>query len=732
MKVVRHIVTISMLALFTVSAASAMEKVTLQLKWTHQFQFAGYYAAIEQGYYAAAGLEVELIEAQHDKSPMRAVIDGEADYGVATSEIVQLRSQGAPVVVLAVVFQHSPLALISTKEAGITTIQDLVDKKVMIQDGNADLLSLLKQEKVPLDRIEFVPHDLSYQQLIDGKIQAFAGYITNEPNSLEADGFHPLIFSPQSVGIDFYGDSLFTTEDRIKNHPKQVKAFRAASLRGWNYALDHPDEIVDLILAKYSQRKSKAALSFEARKTRSLIHPDLIELGHINPRRWEHIAQILAEEGMLPRALDIHAMLYRHEQAFPLTPFLQILTIALLSISLLGAFAYHQVKIRRQLQAEIEQRKLADQTLRQREHEYHSLYDNAPVAFIVWDTDLRIREWNHAAEKLFGWSAEEAIGQVASDFLVPDSSKAKVDNGKATLQEQTHLTQINENLTKDGRTIDCKWHNVTRRTPDGKTIEFHSIALDVSEEEIERTRLKEECSQAQNASVAKDQLLARTSHEIRNPLNAIMGFTQLIHSDAQDAETKDMAKVILDGAEGLLEILNDLLDSAKIEAGKMEVKWKEVDLVTILKKEVKLFSQLITGQGLECKLTIQALNTTITTDTRCIQQILSNLINNARKFTLSGGIEITLKEDGKEDIIIQVSDTGIGMDLDTLQQVFEPFVQANSETSQHFGGTGLGLSLTKKLTKLIGGELSAESEAGKGSTFSLRLPRTPIASTTKD
>lgn len=723
MQVRRQLIGISALA--AASFAHGMEQVTLQLKWLHQFQFAGYYAAIEKGYYEEAGLEVQLLEAQPNQSPMVAVLNGQAEYGISTSDIVRLRSEGEPVVALAVIFQHSPLAIISSQHLGVETIHDLIGKKIMIQDGSADLLSLLKEEHVPLETIEFVKHDFSYQSLIDGKVHAFSGYITNEPVSLRAAGFEPLVFSPQTMGIDFYGDALFTTEAHIKKKPKQVEAFRQASLRGWDYATEHPEEIVDLILAKYSQRKSKSELMFEAQKSISLIRPELIELGHMNPKRWQHIAHILRNEEMLSGPVDIQGMLYTHKEQFPLIPVLQVLGISLFFIALLSYITGYQVKLRRKLQSEIDRRKLGDQTLIQREDEYRSLYENAPLAFIVWDLQLNIREWNHAAEALFGWEADEVIGRSASEFLVPERAHSQVEDGKAKLHKKTHHTQINENCTKDGRIIWCKWHNVTRRNSKGEAIEFHSIAVDASDEIAQQTRLIEERTQALDASEAKDILLARTSHEIRNPLNAIMGFTHLIHTDSKDEETREMARVILDGAEGMLQILNDLLDSAKIEAGKMALELKPIDLVQCVQKEAKLFSQLISEQGLFCKVTIGNNIPTIISDERRIQQILNNLINNARKFTSRGGIEILLFAQEPAHVTIQVKDTGIGMDQETLKKVFEPYVQGCSSTNRKYGGTGLGLSLTQKLVELLSGQINASSTLGKGSVFTLTLPITP-------
>lgn len=247
-------ILIYVFSLLLAQGVYGIEHVKLQLKWLHQFQFAGYYAAVQQGYYSEVGLEVELIEAHAGESPAQAVIEGDADYGIATTDIVRLRARGEPVVALAVIFQHSPLALISTKEAGIDTIHDLVGKRVMIQDGSADLTAMLQAQQIPRKSIQFVPHELSYDALINGTVSAFSGYITNEPYSLEAEGFTPVIFSPQSIGIDFYGDALFTTEEHIRKHPKQVEAFRSASLKGWKFALEHPDTVIEYILENYPSR----------------------------------------------------------------------------------------------------------------------------------------------------------------------------------------------------------------------------------------------------------------------------------------------------------------------------------------------------------------------------------------------------------------------------------------------------------------------------------------------
>ncbi|WPJ96991.1 ABC transporter substrate-binding protein [Coraliomargarita algicola] len=723
MKAISSISVIISLVLCTASLSHAQETVRLQLKWLHQFQFAGYYAAIEQGYYAAEGLKVELLEASTSKPPTQVVLDGEADFGISGADLLLLHAAGEQIKALAAIYQHSPSIFASIKHDDIQNIHDLANKRIVLEPGSADLLAMLKAEQLELSSIQFLEHQFTPEPLYRGEADAISAYITDEPFTIRQRGQQPVTFSPRSTGIDFYSDILFTTQDYLDKHPKTVAAFKRASLQGWRYALDHPQETIDLILEKYPTIKSRAALEYEAKRSVELIRPGIIEIGYMHLGRWKHIAETFQSVGMLDTIPDLEAMLYKDSLRFSERYPLKLIAIYLISILTLSLIAWKEWNGRRRLENEINRRKLSDKLLTERENAYQALYEGAPLAFIVWDNQLVISHWNQAAEQLFGWSAEEAIGQSAMDLIVPQSALPAINQGVEKLESNSPHTQINENVTKDGQPLWCRWHNVPRKNRDGVITEFHSIASDVTHE-IERvTQLEMDCQNAHSENQAKDLLLARTSHEIRNPLNAIMGFTQLILSDSKDDDTKDMAQTILEGAEGMLRILNDLLDTAKIDAGKMNVNWAMIDLEAIIRRETKLFSQLIENQGLSCQVIIDCAVTKIQSDQRCIQQILSNLINNARKFTQEGGIEIRLSEKNARQLSIQVKDTGVGMNPQTLERVFEPFTQASDATNQHFGGTGLGLSLTKKLTELIGGHIYAESELGVGSTFTLLLPK---------
>ena len=299
--------------LMSVLPGLALEKVVLQLKWTHQFQFAGYYAAVEQGYYRDAGLEVELREALPEQDTAREVTKGAADFGVGTSNLILLRAQGEPVVVLGVIYQHSPFVLISTEASGIRDIHELSQRTVMMEKDAAELLAYFKHEGIDLSKVDVVPHSFRLDDLLENKVQGMACYSTDQPFFLKQMGVGYRVFNPRAGGIDFYGDNLFTTEKQIKEHPERAKRFLDASLRGWKYAMAHQEEMVDLILAKYPQKHSREHLLFEAAETVKLVHPELIELGYINPGRWRNIANTYADLGFLKGDVDLRGFIYERD-----------------------------------------------------------------------------------------------------------------------------------------------------------------------------------------------------------------------------------------------------------------------------------------------------------------------------------------------------------------------------------------------------------------------------------
>lgn len=280
--------------------AKAPEEVTLQLRWLHQFQFAGYYMAEHQGYYRDAGLKVRILEVSDaHPHPVDEVVSGRAQYGIGNSGLINERQTGKPVVVLAALFQSSPNVWIMRKDSGINTVSDLATKRMMMTKNieNAELLALFLNEGISLDKLNIIETSFNVNDLIDKKVDAYNGYSTNEPYLLQKEGIQYTTIDPRTYGIDFYSDCLFTSDAELANHPARVKAFRDASLRGWAYALAHPEETIDVILHDYSKVKTREHLRFEAEAIHHLMDPNLIEIGHMNPQRWERIAKTYEKLG---------------------------------------------------------------------------------------------------------------------------------------------------------------------------------------------------------------------------------------------------------------------------------------------------------------------------------------------------------------------------------------------------------------------------------------------------
>lgn len=279
------------------SPGRALETVALQLKWLHQFQFAGYYAALEKGFYREAGFDAVLREGGPNIDPAAELIAGRADYGVCNSGLLLGWAQGRELVSLAAIFQHSPAQLLVARRGDFSSLSELRDRRLMDAPGSDEVAAMLIRAGVDYAAMIRVPHRGDPRDLLDGKAEAMISYATNEPFVLEQMGVPYRTFSPRTVGIDFYGDILCASAKSARANPDRVDAFRDASLRGWEYALSHQEEIVDLILSRYSKAKTREALLFEAARTDLLVRAETAAIGIQTPDRWREIGAVYRDLG---------------------------------------------------------------------------------------------------------------------------------------------------------------------------------------------------------------------------------------------------------------------------------------------------------------------------------------------------------------------------------------------------------------------------------------------------
>jgi polar amino acid transport system substrate-binding protein len=297
-------------------AAVPLEHVTLQLKWKHQFEYAGYYAAAAQGYYAAEGLDVQIKAIGSGVSPIASVLDATANYGIWPSGLVLERMRGKPVILLANDLKTSPLVLLAG--AAYTDPGQLRGRKVMgarDESENAEIVFMLKASGIEAAELDWVDHTFNVQDVIENRAAAMTAYLTNQPYALVEKGVPHTIFNPHDYGIDFYGNILFTSEREAEENPERTRRFVRASKKGWQYALAHPEEIADLILARYSTEKSRDALLFEAREIKKIMESADCPLGSIDPHRLEYIAKMFVALGMARSDYDLAGLIFGGPEA---------------------------------------------------------------------------------------------------------------------------------------------------------------------------------------------------------------------------------------------------------------------------------------------------------------------------------------------------------------------------------------------------------------------------------
>ncbi|MDD2369664.1 MAG: ABC transporter substrate-binding protein, partial [Sulfuricurvum sp.] len=305
-----------LLSLFFISMAWSRESVTLQLSWLNQFQFAGYYVAKEKGYYADSGLDVTILDAQNRQDPFDAVMKGKAQYGVGRSSLIVDYINGAPLVLMAAIFQSSPMMLLTRQDSNISKAQDLKNKRVMLTGDTvegAEMQAMLRSVGLRTSDLFVQKHSYDPMSLARHETDAMVAYLSNEPYILQKAGIETHAIHPKDYGFDFYSDILFTTQKETLEHPQRAEAFYDASIRGWLWAFDHIEETAELIYHNYNpQHKSLDALIYEGRVLKELAFRSNTAFGSIEPIRLEMIAQGYRLMGVVQSIPSFDPLIYKH------------------------------------------------------------------------------------------------------------------------------------------------------------------------------------------------------------------------------------------------------------------------------------------------------------------------------------------------------------------------------------------------------------------------------------
>ncbi|HRJ00424.1 MAG TPA: ATP-binding protein [Hyphomonas sp.] len=355
--------------------------------------------------------------------------------------------------------------------------------------------------------------------------------------------------------------------------------------------------------------------------------------------------------------------------------------------------------------------------------------DHALHGIILSDVSSNILYVNKAITDLLGYAADEVIGKNIGILFGVQQLDAVRAFGKETVREIERGEDIRvekdaEAVAKDGTHVRVQFSTSSTRYGGTGDMLFITVLRDVREERRKAHELRDALNRAEQATRLKSEFLANMSHEIRTPLNGVLGMAQVLaHSNLSEGQAEQVG-VILDSGKTLMVLLNDILDLSKIEAGRMDVSPVAGDLRHKLSGVFKLHEAAAREKGIGFQLFIHpSLPSRMIFDPVRVRQCIGNLVSNAIKFTSKGEVMIVVSSapvgNGDHMITVHVSDTGVGIAQDKIERVFESFAQEDGSTTRRFGGTGLGLSITRKLARIMEGDVTAASEPGRGSVFTL-------------
>jgi PAS domain S-box-containing protein len=377
---------------------------------------------------------------------------------------------------------------------------------------------------------------------------------------------------------------------------------------------------------------------------------------------------------------------------------------------------------------DISARKQAQRELLESEGRFRSVAETLGEGVIITDTRDRILYVNPQLAHLSGYTPKEMIGTTVEALLVPEE-EAETYRWRNQMRYQGVSEQYEMRLKrKDGRRFWAEVNGTPFRDAAGEVVGTLGAIMDVTERKRVQEELVAAIDAAEDASRAKSAFLANMSHELRTPLNAIIGYSEMLQEEAKERDLKDFVpdlQKIHGSGRHLLTLINDILDVSKIEAGKLELMSESFDVHGLVRDVESTIAPMVAARSNALKVRCPSDIGVMRSDMTRVRQVLLNLLSNASKFTEKGTILLDVgpeQRNGTAWLRFSVSDTGIGMSPEQLGKLFQAFTQVDVSTTRRYGGTGLGLVISRQLCQMMGGDVTVESEMGKGSTFTVRLP----------
>jgi len=377
---------------------------------------------------------------------------------------------------------------------------------------------------------------------------------------------------------------------------------------------------------------------------------------------------------------------------------------------------------------DITERRRMEEEARESEEQFRTLADSIPQLAWMAGADGSIYWYNQRWYDYTGTTQEEMLGWGWRTVHHPDQVEGVVERFQRAVASGDPWEDIFPLRGRDGAYRSFLSRAVPIRDAGGRIVRWFGTNTDVEEQRLAEEELQLTKEAAEEANQAKSLFLANMSHELRTPLNAVIGYSEMLQEEAEDAGAGDLVpdiEKIHTAGKALLSLVNDVLDLSKIEAGKMELYLETFDVTPTIEDVITTVEPLIDKKGNTLNAHVASNVGVMRADLTKVRQSLFNLLSNAAKFTEQGTITLSATReamDGRDWLRFRVSDSGIGMTAEQMGKLFQPFTQADASTTRKFGGTGLGLTITRRLCQMMGGDIALESTPGQGSTFTITLP----------
>ena len=736
-----------------VGPVRADDAVSLQLRWDHQFQFAGYYAADWLGFYAEQNISVDIRSAivtpTEILKPTEEVAAGRADFGIAAADVIAANDRGADLLVVASIFQNSPVVFFAHSEVKFDQPADLVGLRVARVAGSLhdiELMAMLQASGIDPASIPYYAQSVGLDQLIEKSMDVLPGYAISVPDEMFVGPDALQVMRPADYGIRFYGDSLITRSDLADSNPDLVLRFREASLAGWRYALEHPDEIVRLITERQPpvlavrQDKFEALNRLQARRIPELMAYPMVEPGHLNSSRWQSMIDRLRDLYVIRnKTMDASGLLFdadtaqlkidRHTHywlSFSIAILFLIVVIVAISNRLLRLGIERKT---RQLAAEVDRRTEIEDALRQANRRMSLATESASIG--IWDLDLTTGDllWDALMYELYGQSPAAFVPTYDAwrDLVHPEDRESADAAAKSSMQTGLPFKSSFRVVWPTGEVRYIEAHAIMLRDPSGTVTRMTGANCDITDRVMSHKALAEAMEQLQDANEARSKFFAAMSHELRTPLNAIMGFSELLSSPASTKpsgeDVQAFTHYIHNSALRLTDMIEQMFDyaSTTLRASNMDMQ------ITDLRAPLSLAVDAVSSEAarrnvlLETEPNDSPVN--IIGNRDALFRLCRNLLRHAvQRSPDDSKVTVAVSTDG-DMARVTVGDAGLPLNDAGSQALLDPFGTVESRTSYLDGTLHLEIAIALGLAKAHNGTLTASSSDQGGVRVDVWLPR---------